>query len=292
MILEYEESGELKCLQKIMLNILIEVDIICRKHNIKYWLDSGTLLGAIRHDGFIPWDDDLDIAMLRNDYYKFLEVSKKELPSSLFLQIIENDKYTQNAWAKIRDRNSILVMNKYEKGHTGVFIDIFPMDFYHEHGSKKIFKKVYTTVMVGLWLKKCNITKPFISNIYKNIIKIICKIVYGLLFWVDYNTFITPIIKLARRLSVKEITKSSYIDYGIEVPFIKRFNCYEIFPLGKHCFEGKEFSVPNNYETYLTTLYGDYMKLPPEEKRKPTHSLVLKIKITKEEYYQLNANYI
>jgi lipopolysaccharide cholinephosphotransferase len=291
MILEYRGNQEMKCLHEILFNILTEVDIICGKHDIKYWLDHGTLLGAVRHNGFIPWDDDLDIAMLRDDYYKFLEVAKKDLPSRLFLQTIESDKYVQNAWVKIRDRNSILMMNKYEKGHTGVFIDIFPVDFYQEKGTKKVVKKMYTTIIVGLWLKRAKFTKPIINNIYKNIIKTICKIIYNLFFSVDYGTFIAPIVKLARKMSNKEVLNSSYIDYGIEVPFINRNNYDDIFPLSNHLFEGKQFPVPHNYEKYLTNYYGDYMKMPPKEKRKPTHTLILKTNLTQKEYCQLNAKY-
>lgn len=291
MYLENGDNSELKLLQEILFNNLVEIDNICKKHNIKYWLDQGTLLGAVRHNGFIPWDDDLDIAMLREDYYKFLQIAKKELPTVLFLQTIESDKYTQTAWAKIRDRNSILITNKYEKGHTGVFIDIFPVDFYQEKGIKKVIKKIYTIAIVGLWFKKSEFTKPIKSNINENIIKVIYKIIYSLFFWVDYDTIITLIVKLARKLSIKEVINLPYIDYGIEVPFVNRNSYSEIFPLRKCCFEGKEFPVPKNYEKYLTNYYGNYMEMPPREKRRPTHTSILKSNLTEEEYCQLNAEY-
>ena len=95
-------NGKLKNVQKILLGYLLDVDRICKKHNIKYFLGGGTLLGAIRHHGFIPWDDDADIMMLREDYNRFLSVAADELPDSLFLQTSDTDKYCHYPFAKIR----------------------------------------------------------------------------------------------------------------------------------------------------------------------------------------------
>ena len=117
--------------QLIMLDELIEVDRICKKYNISYWLDSGTLLGAVRHKGFIPWDDDIDICMLQEDYEKFFSIAKKELNDKYFLQVKETDEMTTSPYMKVRHRDSILIEENFtekEKFHQGIFLDIFLMN--------------------------------------------------------------------------------------------------------------------------------------------------------------------
>ena len=102
--------------QMKMLEILLEVDKICKKHNIRYWLSSGTLIGAMRHDGFIPWDDDLDIEMMRSDYLRLMKVLPAELPEWLALQNDETDPNYFYFYAKVRDRRSrMLEQNGYDR---------------------------------------------------------------------------------------------------------------------------------------------------------------------------------
>ena len=107
---EYVDLG-LRDALKLMTEILKEVHKICEKHNIKYFLDAGTLIGAVRHKGFIPWDDDLDIGMLREDYRKFLEIAKKELPDNLFLQTFDSDENYDiyQVPCKIRYNNTLFI---------------------------------------------------------------------------------------------------------------------------------------------------------------------------------------
>ena len=126
-------NGEGTALRKAQIReveILIEIDRICRKHDIKYWINFGTLLGAVRHKGFIPWDDDLDICMLSKDYKKFLEIASDELPEWLFIQNKSTDPSYRRSICKVRDLNSFFVEQyddfsaPYKKG---IFIDIFEM---------------------------------------------------------------------------------------------------------------------------------------------------------------------
>lgn len=119
--------------QMRMLDILIEVDRICRKHNIRYWLSSGTLIGAVRHKGFIPWDDDLDIEMLLPDYKRLMKVLPEELPENLALQSQDTDPNYFFFYAKVRDRRSLLEETTgYDRTwrEKGIYIDIFP--FYRQ----------------------------------------------------------------------------------------------------------------------------------------------------------------
>ena len=131
---EYKlSSEELRKLQRIELEMLIEVDRICQKHNIQYSLDGGTLLGAVRHKGFIPWDDDIDVIMLRKEYAKFRRVCKKELDTArFFLQDYKSDPYYRWGWAKIRRENTehVRLGQEFLKQKTGIFIDIFSGNWY------------------------------------------------------------------------------------------------------------------------------------------------------------------
>ena len=125
------DGSQLRKHQLRMLEILVVIDKICRKHQIPYWLSSGTLIGAVRHNGFIPWDDDLDIEMMRNDYLHLLEVLTKELPDWLALQTDETDPNYFFFYAKVRDRRSVLNEgNNYDRmwKEKGIYIDIFPME--------------------------------------------------------------------------------------------------------------------------------------------------------------------
>ena len=119
--------GKLEIVHNILLAYILEIDRICKKHNIKYFLAGGTLLGAIRHKGFIPWDDDADVMMLREDYDKFLEVAQSELPPNMFVQNPKTEKLNHHVFTKIRMDNTLFATKhtgKFMNMHNGIFIDI------------------------------------------------------------------------------------------------------------------------------------------------------------------------
>ena len=143
----YEEhivtNEELKMIQKIDLEMLVEVDRICRKYRIRYSLDGGTLLGAVRHKGFIPWDDDVDVIMLRKEYRKFQKACRKELDQSrFFLQDYQTDPEYRWGYAKIRRKNTeyIRLGQEYLKQKGGVCIDIFVVDNVPD---QKVVRKIH-----------------------------------------------------------------------------------------------------------------------------------------------------
>lgn len=233
------------------LEILVEIDRICKKHGIKYWIDFGTLLGAVRHGGFIPWDDDLDISMYRPDYRKFQEVAPKELPDWLFLQNKKTDPTYTRELNKVRDLNSLYIERHedftlpYKKG---IFVDIFETVDYPKWISGK-FAKFLTK-----WGRKSTMffmmpqyitPKTIISGIIFPIITLAIRIVW-------YLGFITG--------------KSDRIGFHIE-QVKSSFRKDDIFPLTTIEFEGKEFPAPKEYIKMLENYYGDYMKLPKEEDR-------------------------
>lgn len=232
--------------QLIMLDELIELDRICKKNNINYWLDSGTFLGAVRHKGFIPWDDDVDVCMLEADYNKFLEKAVKELDSGYFIQTLKTDINSFSFWAKLRDRNSIFIEegdNENEYFHQGINVDIFPM-IQKTIKLKNLYKILFC-------LKNLEISKNRNKFLFLKKVFIFFKI----------NKLANKIIKLISETENKNFVKYKY-------SFQKIYKYTDIFPLSEIEFEGHKFPCPNNTDAYLKELYGNtYMELPPEKDR-------------------------
>lgn len=240
--------------QLIMLDMLVEFDAICTKHKLQYWLDSGTLLGAVRHEGFIPWDDDIDLSMPLEDYNKFQEIAKDELSDSIFFQTSKTDKAFQFDYIKLRS-NRAKIVEFHEKGknveyHQGVFVDIFPMltvpntKFYKQFYTD-IFKVIRSVSAVSLHTPKGR-NEPETRGLLKKSLRLMHR------GWDD---------------------KDTKVIYGGEMPDVAAwFDYKKIFPLKKMKFEGLEFSVPCDSSHYLDSIYTfDYRELPPLDKR-TTHA--------------------
>ena len=242
----FNSEGSLLRRQQIrMLEILVEVDKICKKHNIRYWLSSGTLIGAMRHNGFIPWDDDLDIEMMRTDYLRLMEVLPTELPEWLALQNDETDPNYFFFYAKVRDRRSrMLEQNNYDRlwKEQGIYIDIFPME-QHPIWLHKLTEKTVGH-MYKIWRTSTDDTKAIrqVKRIF------------------DFNNrWLFPFFRSILPLFTFH---SSLVTSGMGIPFHNRRYLDEIFPLTTHVFEGHEFPVPYHADAHLRHLYGDYMQLP------------------------------
>lgn len=237
------EGSPLRRQQERMLSMVVELDRICRKHNIPYFLYGGTLLGAIRHNGFIPWDDDLDVALLYDDYKRLMEVLPKELPSNIVLQSNDTDPNYFYFFAKLRDKHSYLEeLSPYDKvfDEKGVYIDIFPFS------KQAMWTHMLAEPLQGHTFK--------IFRTARNLEKAMKKI----RFITKMNRrFVFPLLRFIGRIPLNR--KLTY-DYGI--PFHITYDERHIFPLTTHEFEGVELSVPGNSHAILTTQYGDYMKLP------------------------------
>ena len=237
------EGSLLRRQQMRMLEILLEVDKICKKHDIPYWLSSGTLIGAMRHDGFIPWDDDLDIEMPRKDYVRLMAILPKELPSWLALQNSDTDPNYFYFYAKVRDRRSkMLEQNGYDRlwQEQGIYIDIFPME---QH---------------PIWLHK--FTEKSVGHMYKiwrtstDDEKAIRKV--RRIFDIN-NKVVFPLLRgICKLLPGKVITS------GMGIPFHNPRYPNEIFPLTTHAFEEHQLPVPGNADAHLRHIFGDYMQLP------------------------------
>lgn len=236
--------------QLIMLDMLIEFDAICKKHNLQYWLDSGTLLGAVRHQGFIPWDDDIDLAMPIEDYNRFLEIAKSELSNEIFLQTSQTDKNFKFDYIKLRSNKASIVelheKDKHINYHQGVFVDIFPMLTIEDTEENK--------TLYDCTLKEIRDASAISLH--------------------TPNGKDDPVKRAALTASLRDKHQgwekdNAKIIYGGEMPDVAAwFDINKVLPLTSMEFEGHPFPVPNNPSHYLDAIYSfDYRQLPPENKR-------------------------
>ena len=245
---------QLHAVQQKELAILREIDAVCQRNGIDYWLDGGTILGAVRHRGFIPWDDDIDLAMRRDDLPRFVEVAKRELPDWLYVQTPENDP-TRLPMVKIRDRNSFLAeptddfTQPYPKG---LFVDIFPLEPY-PNVSRAFCRRIakgYCTANGVLHAKHYYSLRSVVELPWFGIKRSLYRLVWKL----------ACLLRGTRRHYGNTLSTNGY---GI-------IHLYDdIFPTSTIEFEGQAFRAPARPEAYTANIYGpDYMQLPPEDKRK------------------------
>ena len=259
-------NERLRELQLIELDILLEVDKICKKHNITYYLGEGTLLGAIRHQGFIPWDDDLDILMFREDYNKFMNIAKKELPPDLVLLNNTTFRKYYLPFTKVITKQTRGFVNTVDvglKGNNGPYIDVFPVDYVmckESSEQDKVFKKI--RYYRDLLLFKVGYKRV---NTYK---KLFLKILSKLL---TFKFLQNRIHKLSTRNNNKKCKYAANLASSYSpVRQIVRKKVYGKPQYVK--FEGHDFPVPRDYHKLLRTIYGDYEVLPPVHLRVPRHS--------------------
>ena len=230
------EGSALRRHQHKMMELVIELDRICKKYQIPYFLYGGTLLGAIRHNGFIPWDDDLDICLLRKDYLRLMKVLPKELPDNMVLQNNDTDPNYFYFFAKLRDKNSILEEEcPYDRvfKERGIYIDIFPFDH------QRMWTHILGEPLQGHTFK--------IFRTAKNLHWAMTKI--RAITWVNRHiTF--PILR-----TISRITGGKCLTYDYGIPFHIVYDEKDIFPLTTHEFEGVQLPVPGNSHNILTKQY-------------------------------------
>ena len=244
------ETEILRKAQLIMLDMLIEFDAICKKHQLQYWLDSGSLLGAVRHKGFIPWDDDIDLSMPIEDYNKFLKIAQSELSSEIFFQTSQTDTNFKFDYIKLRsNKASIVEFHEKDKAinyHQGVFVDIFPM----------------------LTIENTEKNEKFYDETLKQI-----RAVSSISLHTPHGQD-DPVKRAALVASLKQRhqgweNNNVKVIYAGEMPDVAAwFDNEKVFPLTTIEFEGHTFPAPNNPSHYLDAIYPfDYRQLPPKNKR-------------------------
>ncbi len=256
--------------KNIQLELLGEFKKICDNNNLNYFLGGGTLLGAIRHKGYIPWDDDIDVMMPRKDYQVLLEIFNQNCKNNHKLLTYENTKGYYYSFAKIVNTDTRL-----EEGglrvidDMGIYIDVFPIDFLpdDEKKTKRIFVKYSILYKFILMYKHTNISEVTSSKAKLLIKKVIAYLIVKL--------------KLTKKISEKlDKISIKYNNTGKVACISGRYAEKEIMPelhiqnykLAE--FEGEKYKIPTDYDEYLTKHYGNYMELPPEEKRKAEHNNV------------------
>jgi lipopolysaccharide cholinephosphotransferase len=264
--IEFYTIPHLKELQLLMLDLLIIVDKIARENNIQYWIDGGTLLGAVRHKGFIPWDDDLDICLLKKDFDKLLPLLHNYTKDSndLSLMYFRNERHQY--WLDYFTSDKIRI--EYNGMQRLARIDIIPMKLIKNEASE-IKEDKYITDLLNWFTKGKTKYFPEIRNLYKFKTKkdaIKDKKAFLEKFDDDY---------LRKNFEINDKT-NLLVDYAYGssyVPGDREYKKYtDIFPLTEIEFEGYKFFCPNNIDKYLTVLYRDYMKLPQLKDRKPGHN--------------------
>ena len=249
-------------IKRIQIGILDCVHKYCVSNNIKYWLDCGTLLGAIRHRGYIPWDDDIDIGMLREDYNKFMSTFNSANKKYRFLCPENNRSYSYGA-GKVVDTDTIL----YEPDKTGrklsVNIDVFVYDNAPDDDNelKRMFDR-------RDWYRKCTVAHAQNHDIIGGKKRQIgFKIVHLLTAPFPPNFFALRMMKNSRKfekINTKRVGNfSSYSRTVGEKEIFRSFIDVE--------FEGNRYKAPSGYDKWLRAFYKDYMQLPPVEKRVSTH---------------------
>lgn len=262
---------DLSDIQYTILEILHEVDKICKRHQITYFLEAGTALGAERYNGFIPCDDDIDIALLREDYEKFVTYAQKELPEGFLIQKMKPGSQYPYPYAQVVMDHTCFVRYDFKdlNMHLGIHIDVAPLDNVPTDSvlQKKQFDKVRSitklirTKLLPQHFNGKNMIKRWIVNSSYYLLKLV------------------P-LKLLMRIQWKEFTRYDKMDTGYVGDLCTHYKKLPVFekdkliPVSKHQFEDGEYPVPGDIAYYLGIMYDDYKKLSPRENGSVKYNLV------------------
>ena len=257
----------LEQLKKVEFNILLEIDRFCREHGIRYSLAGGTLLGAVRHKGFIPWDDDIDICMTRDQYDRFISLFSQETGRYRVITYKNNPQY-KYLFAKVVDTHTKLVEDhNFPVDGMGVFVDIFPIDVLGD--TREEAAQILKKVKLKRFLCVAASWKHFYINHNRSVFRQLPRLAFFL---------------ISRGINVSKM--NAWIDAQFPFDESKAYwGCVcgsyeereimerEVFTHYMELeFEGHQFMVFQEYDTYLRCLYHDYMKLPPKEKQIAHHT--------------------
>lgn len=252
--------------KKYLLEVLDYIDSVCKENNIKYFILFGTLLGAVRHKGFIPWDDDIDIVMFRLDYDRFIDlIEKKQHPSFGIITHKNNQKYYL-PFAKVYSKKTILFEHVPRPVKMGVYVDVFPLDYCgnsFDEAASFVGECYKNQRLLNIKNLKFSAKRNFAKNIF--------------LFFLKASLVFTRRRKIVKKMYEKAISMDNvYKKYVSSLCMIvykeKAIFDSDLFDETIRLeFEGRTYMAPKNYEAILKNLYGDYMKLPPIEKQVSHH---------------------
>ena len=248
------EGTILRKAQLRMLDMMIAIDKILRAHHIDYWLEGGTLLGAIRHKGFIPWDDDVDITVRNEDFLKVRQLLIDELPKQYIYQDTQLDDFEWSGIPRVRDKKSYCHMPLFRQyKEQGVWVDIFQVEHIYS---------IKLALFVGFFYARAFREIHHFGDVaYKNpirryVVKAIAYLIYP---------FCLLLVGFERLLAKHNPT--GLFSFAFPIKSYKPRYLEDVFPLIEVEFEGHKFFAPHNYDRYLTLLYEDYMQVPPEDQR-------------------------
>ncbi len=248
------EGSQLREDQKKMLGILVEFSRICEENNITWWLDSGTLLGAVRHGGFIPWDDDMDICVMKKDYRRLRKILCSMKSDKYVYQCLENNADHTNPFGKLRLLQANDLDPKFAPPAYMIGMDVFSIEKtsrFASHLAKFFYQNMqHPTNHIG---------NRTLRHIAKRAVEVL-----------NFGFFL-PLCRLIGLINPK---KQYFYELGSGF-YNQPYYLDQIFPLGSVAFEGIEFPAPKDVDAYLTNLYGDWRKLPSEEQiEKDVHNPV------------------
>lgn len=248
------EGSPLRNHQLQMVEILKYVDEVCKQNDIDYWLSSGTCLGAVRHGGFIPWDDDLDIEMTRENFLRFQSVFKET--DKYVLQTRYNDKFFPSGFAKVRIKGTEVYDSLYR--YSGIFVDVFCLEVINKY-SAKIFNYGYRILAHHLY-----------ESLKRNRENSLVFYILSCIFTVYKKTFYF-LTEIDRTLNLKNSDIKEYRHtYGTGWVNNTR-DLSQIMPLNHISFEGFIFPIPHDPDSYLRQMYGDWENLPAENQMVHNH---------------------
>lgn len=251
----------LEKLHRALLIILEEVDRVCRENGIEYFLDSGTALGAVRHGGFIPWDDDADVGMTRDNYEKFLVVAERELKPQFYLQTHEKDPGYLKFNAKIRLNNTFFPEEGDEGKalHRGIFVDLFPFDYTNLEISIAKRETKRARLFYKLWVLQQN--KSNSDSSIKRMARKASLLIPEQWLVRGYRK------QCSKYKSVHDEKKLTCYSYKMNDDYFLYFDPSDMETTQDVQFENKTFRIMKGYDNYLKIMFGDYLSLPPVEKR-------------------------
>ncbi|KXT60657.1 Lipopolysaccharide cholinephosphotransferase LicD1 [Streptococcus oralis] len=270
----YQEVTDVSEIQQMELGIMEYIHEVCQKIGVKYFLAYGSLIGAVRHKGFIPWDDDMDICMLREDYEKLQDYLIASPDERYEVMSYKNNLNYVYPFMKVQDNHTYLLEEDVRiDSNMGIYVDIFPVDGYEDDADfkNKMTKLIKKRQLSCYTFKGITNTKSLLNSLIRYISVVI-------FYFTNTNKYVEQIDELAKSRAVADYEQVDYLIYkDMNKPVWKREWLEQVI-VGT--FEGKEFMIPKHYHEILTSDYGDYMQLPPLEQRVSHHDFKL-WKITK-----------
>lgn len=265
---EFLVTKQRKKIWAVELDLLIKFDAVCKKHGLRYWGDGGTLLGAVRHNGFIPWDDDIDVIMPREDYNKLLKVASDEFTGNYFFLTPQTDSYYFYSFAKLVNLNTTCISKAMSKVpfKQGMFVDIFVLDYVNKNTFERERERIKQLILCcSSYMKRTSETNPTQEQL-----EVFQK------YWTDHPQ--TDCDEIHRIASNPKYRGSAFVANATVTLLNPKAALWESAWFDKtiwHEFETIKIPMPANIDARLKAQYGDYMQFPPIEQRGTWHDGLL-----------------